>query len=135
MKNGFRKLLKRNLSTLLGFKSTELEGEERLVFTKDTQAVRVPASSVYDKEGKLTDSLVVELNQRVKVTGACLFCPKKEYSAVVTVNPALYERGQVDARVIYTHENVQQTPILYFKALKKTDLSKYDWVFEIKLLD
>jgi len=103
--------------TQLGLKLKETE----LEYTKDYMGVRCAGQKLEIDSTKL---MTIELPQ---------INPAREYTAVVIVNPALYELGTVSVPSFFPHTGDSVIPKVTLKPSGKCELD-LEWLVEYRLL-
>ena len=141
----FHKLNRSNkLKLRMGYKPSDHEAGEDYAFGGDYTSIRVPLCAVErmtkikptDKiePNVIIEELFIKANTRVKLIPNCIVYPEKEFVVSVEANPILHEVANLSYTGLYGKSDIQKSPFIVAEFKKQFDLSKLDWLVELRLI-
>lgn len=113
------------------------EGLDHTILTPNMLALRFKHGTVTRLGGKqdgetITDG-IIEANQTVLIEMPVMLRPRK-YEVITSYNPNLLKHGIVSCPAVQSASDVEIV-FLQFRALKKTDITELDYIFELRMID
>ena len=105
--------------------------------TKDMFGLRIKPVTIEKlggkEDGKLIEDGKIDTRQVVLITPAVSMKPTR-YQILVGFNPELLKYGQISVPSVLNYYEVQNLT-MQFTALRRTDLSNLDYIFELYMID
>lgn len=111
-------------------------GIEHTILTPSMRAIRFKAGTITriggKHDGEQVEDGVVEANQTVLIELPTPLSPRR-YELMVSYNPELLRHGTVSCPPIL--EPGKNDIFVQIRCVKKTDLTEFDYIFELRLID
>ena len=112
------------------------EGIESAILTEYMRSIQLKAGNITRIGGQHDGEIIegeVPANSRVYMTPSVPLRPRK-YEIIISYNPELLKYGSVSCPALIG-PNKGADIILHFHAAKKVDLSTFDYIFELSMID
>lgn len=123
----------------------EMDDKDKVYPNPDYMTIRVPllCGQRHTKEGIVEVDMreQVKAGSRVKLIANCLISPKKNYHALLTVNPALHDVALTEYQNIFSMQRseggikLRVAPYVWCEFKRSFDLTKLDYLFELRCIE